>query len=319
MIASLIHRNLRLFFRDRAGVFFSLLGPLIMFLLYIFFLGNLQKDTLREAFPDGSPEYTDFFINSWLFAGILSITTVTTSLAAMQVFVSDRASGRFKDFTVSPIKRSKIIIGYLGSTFIVSLLMTSILFILSELYIVANGGLWLTLERALLSYVVLVLLCAVFSAFASFLVTFIRSISAFTSLSVIIGTSTGFLAAIYVPVGALPTTVTNVINTLPFSQAAGLLRGSYVGQAAFSLPFPAVTEKVTTDDVESAGNFFAENSKPNTPPVSSDQFFNVYEFYGLSLKIGSHELSWRIITIILSGLSACFAAAAIWRIDKRLK
>ncbi len=203
MIASLIRRNMKLFFRDRAGVFFSLLGPLIMFLLYVFFLGNLQKDNIHQALPNSSADAMNFFINSWIFAGILAITTVTTSLSAMQVFVADRASGKFKDFAVSPISRSKIIIGYLGSTFIISLGMTTVAFGLGELYIVANGGNWLTLHHAINSYGVVVLLCAAFSALASFCATFIKSIAAFASLSVIIGTSTGFLAAVYVPVGSL--------------------------------------------------------------------------------------------------------------------
>lgn len=35
---AMIRRNLLLYFRDRAGVFFSLLGALISFVLYLVFL-----------------------------------------------------------------------------------------------------------------------------------------------------------------------------------------------------------------------------------------------------------------------------------------
>ncbi len=290
MIFSLMRRNIQLFFRDRAGVFFSLLGPLIMFILYMFFLGNLQKENIQEALPHSSTDNMNFFINSWIFAGILAITTVTTSLAAMQVFVADRASGRFKDFAVSPIKRSKIIIGYLGSTFVISLAMTSIVFGLSELYIVATGGNWLTWQHALSSYGVLALLCATFSALASFGATFIKSIAAFASLSVIIGTSVGFLAAVYVPLGSLPGGVTNVINVLPFSQATALLREPFVQQS---------TAAVTSGNTEA------------TTKLS--------EFYGISLKVGDYTLASSLLISIIIGMFVVFALAAMWRINRRLK
>lgn len=39
-ITLLTGRNLRVFFRDRAGVFFSLLSALILIALYALFLGN---------------------------------------------------------------------------------------------------------------------------------------------------------------------------------------------------------------------------------------------------------------------------------------
>ena len=43
----IVRRNLRLFFRDRLNVFFSLLGAIILFVLYTLFLGNLQIDRAR--------------------------------------------------------------------------------------------------------------------------------------------------------------------------------------------------------------------------------------------------------------------------------
>ena len=86
---------MRIFFRDKTNVFFALLASLIMFILYVFFLGQLQIDAMKESFPGASDQAIGYFVNSWVFAGILTITSVTTGLAALQVFVSDRASGRF--------------------------------------------------------------------------------------------------------------------------------------------------------------------------------------------------------------------------------
>ena len=42
----IVGRNLRLFFRDRMNVFFSLLGAIVLFLLYVLFLANVQTQAL---------------------------------------------------------------------------------------------------------------------------------------------------------------------------------------------------------------------------------------------------------------------------------
>ncbi len=48
IVLDIMGRNLRLFFRDRLSVFFSLLGALIVFLLYTLFLSNLQTTSIAE-------------------------------------------------------------------------------------------------------------------------------------------------------------------------------------------------------------------------------------------------------------------------------
>ena len=51
VVVGIMVRNLRLFFRDRLNVFFSLLAAMIVFLLYTLFLGNLQTTSISAAFP----------------------------------------------------------------------------------------------------------------------------------------------------------------------------------------------------------------------------------------------------------------------------
>ncbi len=290
MVFSLMKRNVTLFFRDRASVFFSLLGPLIMFVLYILFLGNVQTDNLQQSIIGSSATDISNYTTSWVFSGILTIVTITTSLAAIQVFVADRSSDRFKDFAVSPIKSSKIVFAYLASTFVISLFMTTIAFILSELYLVWHGSPWLTWQNTALSYATLILLCAVFSALNSFLVTLVKSVAAFSSFNTIIGTTSGFLAGVYVPAGGLPDAVNNVINVLPFSQAAALMRSPFVQQDL---------DKLTS------GN--------------SDAISKLSEYYGITVKIGDYTLQHGLIYVIMFVLIALFTSMAILRIHRQLK
>ena len=104
-VGSIVRRNLRLFFRDRMNVFFSLLGAIILFVLYTLFLARLQIDGLGETFPDATEQEIRAFVDSWMFAGIVMLTTITTGLGALASLVEDGESGRFRDFLVSPVRR----------------------------------------------------------------------------------------------------------------------------------------------------------------------------------------------------------------------
>ena len=124
---TLVGRNLTIYFRDRTGVFLSLLSALILLLLYTLFLGSLQVDTIRESLPNATEDEVRAFVNTWVLAGIIMITTFTTGFGSMGVFVDDRVSGRFRDFRVAPLKRWQLILGYLGAAFVVAVLMATII------------------------------------------------------------------------------------------------------------------------------------------------------------------------------------------------
>ena len=68
------HRNLKIFFRDRSAVFFSLLSPLILIGLYVLFLGDVYADNFSEI--ANARELLD----RWVMAGLLSTTAVTGAI-----------------------------------------------------------------------------------------------------------------------------------------------------------------------------------------------------------------------------------------------
>ena len=73
VVFSITGRNLKLFFRDRLNVFFSLLGALIVFLLYALFLSNLQTSSITGAFPQADAADVRGFVDSWMFGGIVAM------------------------------------------------------------------------------------------------------------------------------------------------------------------------------------------------------------------------------------------------------
>lgn len=132
---SLVSRNMRVYYRDRGQVVLSLIAPLILLLLYVLFLGSLQVDTLKDEIPTADESDIDAFVYTWVFSGMVMITTVTTGLSALNTFVEDRIFGRFKDFRVSPISPVQLVGGYLIASFLIAFAMSLIVFAVGQVVV----------------------------------------------------------------------------------------------------------------------------------------------------------------------------------------
>lgn len=290
VILDIMSRNLRLYFRDRLGVFFSLLAAIILFLLYTLFLGNLQTQGLEQAFPDAPDGAVKAFVDSWMFAGIVGITAVTTGLGAFSAFVEDGASGRFRDFLVSPITRSQLVLGYLLSSFVIALTMTLFVLVVSLLYLFFVDGLVLTAAQLALTVGYLALSCAAYAALSAFVVSFVRTTGAFSALSTIVGTVLGFLCGAYIPVGSLPDGVANVINALPFAQSSMIVRQQFTDTALNEL---AGDQAQAVDALRDA--------------------------YGISASIGDWDVTVGYVVAVLAAMAVVFTTLAALRIRSRIR
>lgn len=120
-----------------------MLTIIIVFLLYIFFLGDNTATDFKNATG------FRFLLDSWVMAGILAITGVTTTYGALEVMVRDDENRVSNDFLTSPLKRSHLAAGYVVSTFVIGLVMSLFTLLLAELYIWAQGGELLTADNLL--------------------------------------------------------------------------------------------------------------------------------------------------------------------------
>ena len=219
MILALTNRNWKLFYRDRGTVLFSLLGPIIIVLLYVFFLKGTVTEGLTVA--DGT---SDYLVDSWIMAGIIASATVTTCLSGYGTMIRDREDGIAKDFDTSPVSKWSVIGGYLLNSMVIGTVMSIISFVIAEIYIVMNGGSLVSPLEAL--QILGTIVSAVFSAagLVGLLSSFIESEGAFSGANIAIGAAIGFLVGAYIPIGGLPDGVQSVIKLLPASHAARVLR-----------------------------------------------------------------------------------------------
>lgn len=211
-------RNIKIFFRDKSSVFFSLLGVFIIIALYALFLGDVLVKNLNGV------EHARYLMDSWIIAGMLAATSVTTTLGAFSLMVEDEMRGVAKDFCVAPLKRSSIVGGYVIGAYAVGVIMTLFSFVLGEIYIVSYGGNFLS-AREIFQTIGLILVATFFNtAFIYFLITFFHSMRAFSTASTVIGTLIGFLTGIYIPMGELPEGVRMIIKLFPVAHSAAIYR-----------------------------------------------------------------------------------------------
>lgn len=275
-------RNLKVFLRDRAAVFFSLLAVLIIIGLYAAFLGN----TLTSGMEGVSG--ARFLMDSWIMAGLLAVASITTTLGAAGVIVDDKAKGIAKDFRCAPLKRGSIVGGYLLATVVVGTVLSAAGFVAAEIYIFANGGKLLTFGAALKALGLIVLSCLASGAMVSFVVSFLKTPNALAVASTIFGTLSGFLMGIYVPVSVLPGTVQTAVKAFPISHAAVLLR-----QVLMEV---ALAETFAGAPAEAAARF--------------------QEDLGVVFTYGGGVFSAAGSVAVLMGTTVVFFVLAVWRMLK---
>ncbi|AZS43383.1 hypothetical protein BWL13_00938 [Microbacterium oleivorans] len=290
VVGAIVRRNLTLFFRDRMNVFFSLLSGLILFVLYTLFLSRLQVDGLGQTLPRASREEIEAFVDSWMLSGIVLLTTVTSGMGAVSVFVDDRATGRFADFLVAPIRRSQLVLGYLLSSVTVSIIMSGVIFFLTVLQLGLARGTWLSPVQILAAIGATVLCCVAFTALGAFGASFLKTTGAYSAFSTVVGTVLGFIAGSYIPVGSLPEGVASTINAFPFAQGAMLLR----------LPF--------TEDTLAA-----------LAGGDSEAVTDLREFYGVDLFVGSTAVPVWVAVSVLAAVAVVFSAISAARIRSLLR
>lgn len=228
----LVKRNVLVFMRDYAAVFFSVLSMLIILLLMVVFLGKMNTDNVlwvlseyggeRNALQD--EKNAQYLIQMWTLAGILAVNTFTVPLTVMQTMVRDEVNGHLASFYVAPVKRVKIVLGYTLASWLIGSGMSFLTLIIGEIYMAAQGYSLLA-PMAILKILAMIMLNAlVYSAVGYLLALFIHSESAWGGMLTVMGTLVGFLGAIYLPVSMLSENIVNMLKCLPVLHGTAMMR-----------------------------------------------------------------------------------------------
>jgi len=281
----LVKRNLQLFFRDGGNVVASLMGGLVLLVMYVLFLGDMMTEAMQaEGFYS---DYIRLAISGIMFGGMVALTSLSSSMGAVGIGVADKEKA-MKDFLTSPVSRKKITLSYIVSSSVVGFVITGVVLILSVIYIaVSSSNLpgMVDWGRLLLT-IALSALCA--NAMGFFLSTFVKTQAAFAAITAVVGMVVGFIMGIFIPIGQLPGAMQWVIRLFPMSHSVSMFR-QILADGALTTAFAGAPEAL--------GDF--------------------REMFGLVFTYGDYTSSFLMSAVVLAGTTVLFYALSLTVMAKR--
>lgn len=234
----LMTRNIKIFMRDKAAVFFSLLSMLIMLVLMLLFLGSMNSDTImnilleyggkRDTLADQAN--AQHLVRVWTLAGLLLVNCMTVPMSVMSNLIQDEETGRLASFYVAPVSRVRITLGYILSAWLIGAGISLLTLTLGNIFLMTNDS-GLRMQTCLSLTGMILVNSFFYASFAYLLSLFVHSSSAWSALLSLAGTLVGFLGAAYLPMAMLPDKVGTVLKALPILHGAAMMRRVSVQEA----------------------------------------------------------------------------------------
>lgn len=300
----LVKRHLLVFFNNRMRVFFTLMVPFIVFVIYIFFLRNLELMTVKDVFSDSDIDalknfdpsgdqpinkYVGAILDSWMLSGIMAFSTLTVSLQTNNIIVADKENGINRDFASSPVSNVMLIMSYFIFNFIVTLIVSFVFIIVCFVYLAALGEFWLNFVDVITILGVLLYSTINSVLFTSFICSFVTKDMTMVSILTVFSSAIGFLIGAYMPFYMMPDAVQNVCCFIPGTYCCSLFRYSFL-----ATPIAEASNYIMGVD-PAAGQAILDGLTGN--------FGYNLEFFGLSV---TPEIQAAIIagfTVLLVGLN----------------
>ncbi len=239
---SLTKRHLMVFFKNKVRLMYTLLVPVLIFVVYLLFLRGLELSMVTNTLNDygvteaavGAENYAALWknictlVDSWMLSGIIGLSTVTVALQTNTVIVEDKQNGVNRDFASSPIHRNVLIASYFFYNFLVSALICFVFYCICLIYLAAAGEFMLTFSAVLLSLVAMFFATVASTLMTVFLCSFVKTEGTMMSIVAIFSTAVGFLIGAYMPLGMMPVWVQGICAFIPGTYACSLLRYAFL-------------------------------------------------------------------------------------------
>lgn len=237
---SLIKRNLKLYYRNTSGIFFSLMGALISLILYLIFLK--QNMLTNWSVVPSSKKLLDL----WLMGGTLTVTAVTTTANGMGQMIRDRETGTLSDLSLTGLSFAKLQMSYLISAVIIGTVMQLIMFIIMVGYFKILDRVGLSVEMLILVAIAAVVSSIVWSAFNLLILSYVKNIDSLGKIGTILGTAAGFFSGVYIPIGSVSSSAQTLMKITPAPYNASIYRHILMSQQ-ISLSFKNTPQNVLSD------------------------------------------------------------------------
>ncbi len=206
--------NLRLLYRNRTGMFFTLVMPAIIYVAL-------------SVLPIGKTMGGGFSYSQYVLPGILAMTVMQGGIYGLAYWMIDlKSRGVIKRFLVTPISQTELIVSMLSSRILVAIAQVIFLTIIGVVlfHVKLAWGMWTTLPFVILGAGTFLLIGLLISMFAD-------TYEASAPITTAIGLPMTFLGNIFFPVDSLPRVLEIIGKALPITYMADGIRTLFIGTA----------------------------------------------------------------------------------------
>ena len=291
-------RNIKVYAKDKMAILLSLLTQIIVLGLYLMFLKSNYVDIINnglEGFKDlVSKADIEGLVNSWLISGVIGTSVVTVALNTLNLMVKDKIDS---DYRASSVKGSTVVMSYFSGAVASTFIISSILLSAGYIFLACTGTFCLDIPQQLLVYALTLLGSVSGTLVLMLFISFFKKSATLSSFGVMVSASIGFIVGAYVPVSQFSENVQTIVNLVPGSQIAAMMRNILVG--------PAIDNIDKTLDGIDKGQF-AENAR---------------EMFALKLKIFGTEVDTGFMLTYSFIIIAVFAVLniALYKISSKRK
>ena len=240
ILFNLVKRNFLVFLKNKIRLLYTLLVPIIIFIVYLIFLRSMEFEMIKSSLKDlglvsgtewiyPSMEKSVFIImDSWMMSGIIGISAITISIQTNNILVNDKENGVNRDFISSPINKKTLILSYFIFNFVITSILCLIFLAVCLVYLAIMGEFVVSFLDVLVMVGMTLFTVISCTLITIFICSFIKREPTLASIIAVFSSAIGFLVGAYMPLGLFPEVVENICCLIPGTHSVALMRYSFL-------------------------------------------------------------------------------------------
>lgn len=209
-----------------------MMTQIIILGLYLLFLNQNYVDSLNSMFDSFhttvDDKLIDSLVNSWLVSGVIGTAVITVAMNALTVMISDKQNKIDYDYSASSVKGSTIVMSYFSGAVINTIVISAVLLTAGIVFWCVSGSQLPQFTELLQLYGLVILGSVSAVIILMFFVSFFKKNSSYAAFNTLVSVAIGFVIGAYIPVTQFSDSVQTLVNLVPGSHVAGMIRNILV-------------------------------------------------------------------------------------------
>ena len=239
-ILYIVIRNLSIFRKKRKNLFLCFVAIFIVYGIYVIFLKDFMIQSVSSSGLETSSVHE--FTDRLMLSGLLVVVNTTACFGIMQLCIQDEEKGIRRDYLISPITKTQLLISYWVTSVLVSFVYTSFAFIGILFYCYTQYHMILSMRLFIIAILVVFLSSILNSELLLCLITFIKDTTTFSTFGNLYGMLAGFLAGTYLPYSLYPKRLKEILFYYPPTHLTSFMRQIFLSNYETNLKTPYANE-----------------------------------------------------------------------------